>query len=133
MEHQHAVLLVEDETPIRDLLATLLREEGHEVIEAADGAAAIRVLAETTEPAQCICLIVLDMMLPRLSGLEVLGYLAKHGAYIPVVAMSASGSHLHQARVAGATAALPKPFDLEELMTTVDRVCGPRSSPAAAH
>ena len=131
MEHRHYVLLVEDEIPIRDLLATLLREEGYEVQEVADGAAAIRVLEDDPDPASHVCVILLDMMLPRVDGVGVLHYLANNAIYLPVVAMSASSEHLHAARAAGAQAVVPKPFDIERLLATVDRACGRRAHGSA--
>src|SRR5256885_5945283 len=82
------VLLVEDEPPVRELVAELLREEGYEVREARDGVEAIRTLDESLLPSGRACLILLDMMLPRVDGVGVLRHLAERGAHVPVVAMS---------------------------------------------
>jgi CheY-like chemotaxis protein len=53
----------------------------------------------------------------------VLNYLSALGAYVPVVAMSASHQKLQAAAHAGADATLPKPFDLDDLLEVVGRCC----------
>ena len=62
-------------------------------------------------------------MLPKASGVEVLQHLATQGAYVPVVAMSASHARLEAATQAGADATLAKPFDLDALFAMVHRCC----------
>ncbi|HLH24293.1 MAG TPA: response regulator [Chloroflexota bacterium] len=122
----HRVLVVEDEAPVRELLAYVLRDEGHEVVEARDGAEALRILDSYPDPAAAICVILLDMMLPRVGGLQVLQHLAERGRYIPVIAMSASRRHLQQAEAHGAHATLSKPFELDAVLAAVERTCGHR-------
>jgi two-component system response regulator MprA len=118
-----AVLIVEDEAPLRELLAELLREEGYHVAEAADGVEALRIL-ESRDPARSIRVVLLDMMLPHLDGAGVLRYLAARGGETPpVIAMSASNERLADARAAGAHLALVKPLDLDQLLDTVARYC----------
>jgi CheY-like chemotaxis protein len=126
MAVQHRVLIVEDETPVRELLAYVLRDEGHEVVEARDGAEALHILDGYADPAAHVCLILLDMMLPRVGGAQVLQHLAEHGIYVPVIAMSASRRHLQEAAARGARAVLPKPFDLDAVLGAVERSCGQR-------
>jgi CheY-like chemotaxis protein len=63
------------------------------------------------------------MMLPKAGGLEVLGHLSEQGAYVPVVAMSASRHKLQAAIQAGVQETLPKPFDLDKLLQVVGRCC----------
>jgi CheY-like chemotaxis protein len=123
MAVQHRVLVVEDETPVRDLLAYVLRDEGHEVLEARDGAEALRILDGYSTPTESVCLILLDMMLPRVGGLQVLQHLAEQGIYIPVIAMSASRRHLQEAETSGARAVLPKPFELDAVLAAIDHAC----------
>lgn len=124
MAVQHRVLVVEDETPVRELLAYVLRDEGHEVVEARDGAEALRILDGHADPAADVCLILLDMMLPRVGGLQVLQRLAARRLYIPVIAMSASRRHLEEAEARGAHGVLSKPFDLEAVLAAVEHTCG---------
>src|SRR5947209_7482999 len=119
----HTVLLVEDEPAVRDLVADFLREEGYEVEEARDGAEAIRSLDVHHHRANHLCAVLLDMMLPRVDGVGVLRHLATVGAAVPVVAMSASREHLTAALAAGARTTVPKPFDLDRLLSAMHTNC----------
>jgi CheY-like chemotaxis protein len=121
---QQAVLLVEDDSTLREVVAELLRLEGYAVEEAQDGEEAIRALEEHRPPPDHYCGVLLDMMLPQVSGLEVLQRLrGEWGGYVPVVAMSASHLALEVAREVGAVATLPKPFDIERLLELVQQYC----------
>jgi DNA-binding response OmpR family regulator len=120
---QHEVLVVEDEASIRDLIEEVLEEAGFSVVAVADGAAAIRVLEMRRDPAQHFCVVFLDLMLPRVSGLDVLQWLRVHAQLVPVVAMSASRQHLAQAILAGARVAVAKPFEIDELISLVASHC----------
>lgn len=122
----HNVLVVEDEASIRDLVQEVLEEAGYGVVAVADGAAAIQVLEVHQAPNEHFCVVFLDLMLPRVSGLDVLRYLQEHAEAVPVVAMSASRSHLAQAILAGARVAVAKPFEIDELLSLVANHC-PRS------
>src|SRR4051794_22636936 len=96
------LLLVEDQPEIRELVGEFLRDEGYTVCEASDGAVAIRFLNQEPAPCERYCGLSLDMMLPFVDGLEILGHLHELGDSIPVVAMSASAAHLQRAQAAGA-------------------------------
>jgi two-component system, OmpR family, response regulator MprA len=120
------VLVVDDDPTIRAFLVDALRGEGYAVDAAADGAQAIQLLEQRRPPTVQLCLILLDMMMPRVDGCGILRYLADLGNYVPVVAMSASPQALSAATVAGAQAALAKPFDLDRLLT----VCHPAQNKA---
>ena len=120
---QRTVLVVDDEPTIRELLADVLRDNGYDVIEAKDGAAAIHALDHYGLPAHHLCGVLLDMMLPEVDGLGVLRHLASVGASVPVVAVSANRSSLGAAVAASARSALPKPFDGDALLATVTRLC----------
>ena|SRR5581483_4090926 len=123
---QPALLVVEDDPAIREMVAELLRLDGYDVEEAYDGAAAIRALDDHRPASQHFCGILLDMMLPQVSGLAVLDHLRSDlDTHIPVVAMSASGLALEVARAAGAVAAIAKPFDIAELLAVVEQCCPP--------
>src|SRR5689334_11738892 len=100
-----------------------LRDEGFRVEEARDGAEAIKALDQYRPPPARLCLVLLDQMLPKADGVEVLQHLAAHGAYVPVVAMSASRTRLKAAAEAGADDTLEKPFDLGKLLEVVERCC----------
>ena len=123
MAAAQTLLLVEDNPVIRSVVADLLTDEGYEVIEAEDGGAAISVLREHRPPVDGLCLVILDMMLPEASGLDVLRALSELGSYTPVLAMSADYQQLRRAIEAGADDTLRKPFSLDELTQVVERNC----------
>ncbi len=107
--HRH-ILIVDDELAIRHLIAELLTSDGYVVQMAADGQAALDLIAH--DPPD---LVISDVMMPRCDGLSVLQTLRRAGSTIPVVLMSAAP--LKQG-VVGAPV-LPKPFDLEALLAQV--------------
>jgi DNA-binding response OmpR family regulator len=109
------VLVADDDPDILDLLTLNLECHGYQVYTAADGDEA-RTLALQIVPD----LIVLDVMMPKLDGLEVLTILKAHAETrdIPVVMLTAkaSDSDVWQGWQAGADYYITKPFDLDELM-----------------
>ncbi|HLG74045.1 MAG TPA: response regulator [Chloroflexota bacterium] len=110
------VLVVDDESGIRNLLVSLLEDEGYEVVAAGDGASAIR-LAEQHRPG----LILLDLMLPGMEGREVHRRLRElEGmARAPIVFMSAA-RHLRPEGDAH-TSFVAKPFDLDRLLDHISQ------------
>lgn len=105
------ILLIEDEADLLASLARALREEGYAVDTAADGEEGLYKATEIAYDA-----IVLDVMLPRLDGWEVLGRLRK-SKRTPVLMLTARDTARDRVRGldAGADDYLVKPFDLEEL------------------
>jgi CheY-like chemotaxis protein len=114
-----AILVVEDEPEIQDILSTVFGEEGYLTRRANDGEAAVR-LARAEPPA----LITLDLMLPKKSGHEVLRELASDPitSAIPVVVVSAYTNEL--ARTPQVRAVVPKPFDLGHLLDLTAQIIG---------
>lgn len=109
---------MEDDLPIRRLLVTLLTSVGYTVSHAADGEAALAACAARAPDA-----IFLDLNLPgTLSGWDVLARLrAMHGG-LPVVLLSADPDAIRRARQAGASAAILKPFDIDEVLEIAERL-----------
>ena len=118
-----SVMVVEDDETLRALLAHYLRGEGYAVEEIADGAAALRALDERRAAGDPPGVVLLDLMLPHVSGLSVLERLAAESADVPVVAMSVYDPLLLAASAAGAHSLLFKPFDLEQLLPVVAQYC----------
>ncbi|HET6345494.1 MAG TPA: response regulator [Myxococcota bacterium] len=85
-EHD-TLLLVEDDDAVRYELRELLEDEGYDVVEAADGGAALEALDAGLEPK----VVVLDLMMPGMDGWEFLGRLKRHakGKTLPVVVATA--------------------------------------------
>ena len=110
------LLLVEDEPRMRDLLANNLRFEGFAVDAAADGAEALERLGRGAYD-----LVVLDLMLPKLDGFQVLHTLRRSGNAVPVLMLTARGAE--QDRVqglgAGADDYMAKPFSTLELVARI--------------
>ncbi|MEV6553892.1 response regulator transcription factor [Streptomyces sp. NPDC051597] len=107
------VLVVDDEAPLSELLSMALRYEGWEVRSAGDGAAAVRSAREFRPDA-----VILDIMLPDMDGLAVLGRLRRELPDVPVLFLTAKDAV--EDRIAGLTAGgddyVTKPFSLEEVV-----------------
>lgn len=110
------ILVIDDEPAIRRFISRALESEGYDVLTAADGAEGLRLTAEH-DPA----LVVLDLVMPGLSGTAVLAALLADRRDLTVLVLSAVGDV--QARVrgldAGAVDFLPKPFAVADLLTRV--------------
>jgi CheY-like chemotaxis protein len=120
------VLVVDDSRLLRGMVRGILQSAGYRVLEAGDGLEAIQVIEQHQPFAQHACLVLLDMVMPQMNGLEVLAYLRAHEATdVPVLAMSSSPEDLDQAMPAGATAILAKPFEQAQLLAMVGRYCRP--------
>jgi CheY-like chemotaxis protein len=112
----HTILVVDDDPHIRELIAQALIDEGYAVVTANDGQAAVEMVS-MNPPA----LILLDLMMPRMAGWQVVSVLKTlpDAESIPVVLLSANRNLTKMARQLGTAAYLPKPFDLEALLTIV--------------
>jgi two-component system, chemotaxis family, chemotaxis protein CheY len=120
------ILVVDDSRVLRGIVRATLQGAGYRVLEAGDGLEAIRVIDQHQPFAQHASLILLDMIMPQMSGLEVLAYLRAHEATdVPVLAMSSSAEDLAQAEPAGATAVPAKPFEPARLLALVGRYWRP--------
>jgi CheY-like chemotaxis protein len=110
------VLVVDDDAPIRQLVGTVLRREGYAVDQAHDGQEAIDAIRVTQYDA-----IVLDLMMPRVSGYEVLDFIQRErGAVRCVVVVSAAASQdIEKANRSVVRALIRKPFELQELTRAV--------------
>lgn len=116
---QKRILVVDDDPTIRGMVADLLNNEGYAVLQAPDGAAGV-ALAEAHRPD----LILLDLAMPRASGLEVLESLRRNDPTreIPVIVVSAYAPLLSADLREGATSVLQKPFAVDALLEEVEQV-----------
>lgn len=119
-----AILLAEDDSMLREMLAFMLSAHGYTVVEAADGGQAIQAL-DRQDAERAFSLMLLDLMLPTVDGLQVLEHMTRHGDQVPVVAMSASHARLAAAEQAGACATLAKPFEMTDLVSIVEQHSSP--------
>ncbi len=112
------ILVVDDDHTVREVVVSYLRAAGHEVVEAADGAAAIRSVQEAS-----LDLVILDLMLPGIDGLEVCRRL-RETSDVPVIMLTALGSETDRVigLERGADDYVTKPFSPRELVLRVDSV-----------
>jgi two-component system response regulator AtoC len=113
------VLVVDDEAHMRRVLEIMLRQMGHRVLCAADGAHALAQLEE--EP---VDLVLTDLRMPVLDGLGLLAAMAGRGLAVPTIVMTAQGSVASavQAMKLGAQDYLTRPFDVDILELSMERV-----------
>ena len=119
------ILIVEDDDRIADFLCRGLRAEGHRVQRAADGPTGLalaRDAAREQHPQEGATVLVLDLMLPGLSGLEICQALRSAQVGLPILMLTAQGSledRVNGLRL-GADDYLCKPFDFEELLARLE-------------
>lgn len=117
------VLIVDDDAPIRSLLRQVFKRIGMEAREARDGVEALSEVEENVPR-----LIMLDLMMPRMNGWEVLENLQQRGLLerVPVVVLTAVGSQRTEGLKAyGVRAVLSKPFEIHDLISTVNSILEP--------
>ncbi|HEY7619658.1 MAG TPA: response regulator transcription factor [Solirubrobacteraceae bacterium] len=115
LEHTPRILLVDDEQSIQTLLSFPLRKDGYEVVQATDGREALARFGETT-----FDLVVLDVMLPRLDGLEVCRRMRARSS-VPIIMLTAKAEEIDKVLglELGADDYITKPFSLREFRSRV--------------
>jgi DNA-binding response OmpR family regulator len=113
------VLVVDDDVTVREVVVTYLKAAGYDVAEATDGESALSTLRD--HPAD---LVVLDLMLPGLDGLEVCRRIRARGDDLPVIMLTALGSETDRVvgLERGADDYVTKPFSPRELVLRVESV-----------
>jgi DNA-binding response OmpR family regulator len=110
------ILLVDDEPPIQTLLSFPLQRDGYEVVHASDGREALARFSEQT-----FDLVVLDLMLPKMDGLEVCRRLRAKGERVPIIMLSAKSEEIDKVLglELGADDYITKPFSMREFRSRV--------------
>jgi len=112
--------VIDDEAPMRRFVAHALTKQGHTVSEAADGAEALRILAERP-----ISLVITDLLMPETDGIETIMELRRLYPAIKIIAISGGGEYqsgagfLRAAVSLGADRTLTKPFEFNQLLPAV--------------
>lgn len=122
------IFVAEDHPEMRALLRNTLCRDGFEVVEVPDGATLMETLREEDrQPGGGPDLIISDVRMPGMSGLEVLSWIRRHDWFTPVILITGFGDrdlHLEAARL-GAQCVFDKPFDIAELRAAVLRIVQP--------
>lgn len=128
MEERTSILVVEDEEKIRSALTDFLEFHKFEVTEAADGLQAERTVAQKR-----FDLILLDLMLPKISGEQLCSKWRHDGLQTPIIMLTAKGQEKEKVSGLnlGADDYITKPFSLEELLARINAVLR-RTDPARA-
>jgi signal transduction histidine kinase len=119
------ILIVDDDTAVRDVTATMLRENGHQVFEAGSGGAALELIAKTPD----IELTILDLAMPGMSGVELAQRIKAKSPLLPVLFVTGfadrrSLGDMDDAQIVG------KPFVTNELIEKVHQALSARATPA---
>ena len=112
------ILVVDDDSDLRDVVSYILRRKGHAVTTAADGLAALEVI-ETAPPE----LVILDISMPKLDGLETCRRI-RESSTVPIIMLTVRGSESDIVRslALGADDHITKPFNHQELLARVEAV-----------
>ncbi len=119
MAEKKKILVVDDEDALRTVLSSELAGEGYEVETAADGDEAMEVIRAKT-----FDLILLDIKMPKVDGFEVLKFLKSKYPNIKVIMLTgfADLKNAIESKKLGAEDFVSKPYDLVDLLTTIERV-----------
>ncbi len=118
------ILVVDDEEPVRYTICKTLKREGHEVREAADGQEALEAMEKAPSD-----LVITDIIMPNIEGVELVVSLRERFPSLPIVAISGGGrvhkdNYLSMMGALGANAIMAKPFDERELAQLVEELLG---------
>ena len=117
------ILVIDDDQDIQALLQDLLESEAYEVDTAHDGLIALEKLAQRQERYEVI---LLDLTMPRMNGLQLIQVLRQQGAVClrKIIVVSGNQDAMQQATQLGIHSSVAKPFDLETLLELVSRCHG---------
>jgi CheY-like chemotaxis protein len=118
MQSRKTILICDDEPALRELIRASM-DDGYEFAEASDGIIAMELAREMSPD-----IVILDLMLPRLSGLEVLARMNEDERLkdVPVLVITAWNETREDVLAAGADDFVAKPFDPEDLRSAVNRL-----------
>ncbi|MET1248645.1 response regulator [Sporolactobacillus sp. STCC-11] len=114
------IMIVDDQAGIRLLLKEVFKKEGYPILTAGSGDQALKFLKEEDPK-----LVLLDMKIPKMSGMEILHHMMQMKPNLKVMIMTAYGENtlVKEALRDGAIAHFSKPFDLQELIAAVEKEC----------
>jgi two-component system chemotaxis response regulator CheY len=123
------ILVIDDSETVRQQVRQALGGAGFEVVEAVDGIDGLEKISQTTDLSLVLC----DINMPRMTGLEMLGQLHREGSTLPILMLTTEGqpSLIRRAREAGAKAWIVKPFKTEQLIAVVSKILLAKTAAAA--
>ena len=113
---QDKILAIEDDPEVLDLYVKFFERRGYTVVTAENAREAMKGLEENPD----VRLILLDLKLPGMSGEEWIDWYRERGTEVPVIVVSGKGDILSVTRKQNFTAALTKPFHMDELQELVE-------------
>ncbi len=121
---EETILIVDDEPRFRFSLALTLAHHGYHVLEGSDGVEALRVLSEHSESAPHINLVVTDIRMPGMDGLELVKRIRQADVPVKVLVMTGFGDRETVSRLQemGVRGVIHKPFDGEQLIAAIRAV-----------
>jgi two-component system response regulator AtoC len=127
------ILIADDEPNLRRVLVAILRRDGHDVVQAVDGAEAIERISSGD-----VDVVITDLRMPKVDGMEVLRHTSRTNPQVPVIMITAYGSvgQAVEAIKAGAFDYIEKPFEQDQIRIVVDKAVkqaiANRAAPRAA-
>ncbi len=118
------ILIIEDDSEVREYLESVLSRAGYECISAPNGKAGVELfLASPTD------LVITDIIMPEKDGIETIMDLRRKNSGLKVIAISGGGraepeNYLHSAKLLGANRTMKKPFTNEEMLQTIKELLG---------
>jgi two-component system response regulator (stage 0 sporulation protein F) len=109
-----SILVVDDEDHVRQLVRIILERAGYAVREAPDGQAALTLYRESPPD-----VVVTDLMMKPMGGLELMGHLRRESPKVKIIVMSGFNDGLFDAHLLGAGKILAKPFSIDEMSAAV--------------
>jgi DNA-binding NtrC family response regulator len=115
------ILVIDDDPSVRDVISRVLEDEGHTVAQASEGKVAMVAFA-----ASRFDLVITDINMPEMDGIEVIMALSERRPGLPIIAISGGGRLpkdllLTSADMLGAVTTLAKPFDVPDMIAAVER------------
>ncbi len=124
------MLVVDDEAAVRRFAVRVLARDGFEVLEANDGVDALELLKSANQP---VDIVVTDIVMPRMNGVELMEALSVSHPGLPVILMSGyATAALSELGIATPCSILNKPFPAERLLTEVHRCMSGRNGGSSA-
>jgi CheY-like chemotaxis protein len=124
------ILLIDDDRPLRTVLAEALSLAGHEVFQAEDGRQGVEIFRVARPD-----VVVTDLIMPGQEGIETIVQLRQEFPDLPIIAISGGASHsklyLDMAKRLGARRIIPKPFSADQLLGAITEALAPPAPPPA--